>query len=84
MRKVLFVLISLSALGLIDARSQLIDSGDDRALANAADPYAAARSAYFQVRDAEIKDEDLEEGDTEGEEDQLKKALEEENAAPED
>lgn len=43
---------------LIDARSQAIENGTDTNLANSADPYAAARSAYFQSREAQIADQD--------------------------
>ena len=46
-----------TGLRVIDQRSQLIETGVDAALANSADPYAAARSAYFQRREAAINDE---------------------------
>jgi len=46
-----------TGLRVIDQRSQLIETGVDAALANSADPYAAARSAFFQRREAAIRDE---------------------------
>lgn len=42
----------------INARSEFIDSGGEEVLATSADPYATARSAYFQSRAAAIADED--------------------------
>lgn len=42
----------------IDVRSQLIDSGADAFLATSADPYATARSAYLQQREAAIANKD--------------------------
>jgi phospholipid-binding lipoprotein MlaA len=47
---------------IIDARSQLIESGGDAFLESSLDPYAAARSAYLQLRTAEIADRDDQEG----------------------
>ena len=41
---------------VIDTRSQLIDTGVDALLKSSADPYATARSAYFQRRSAQIAD----------------------------
>ncbi|HEX8400602.1 MAG TPA: VacJ family lipoprotein [Allosphingosinicella sp.] len=41
---------------LLDTRSQLIEGGVDALLKSAADPYATARSAYFQRRAAQIAD----------------------------
>lgn len=46
----------LTGTRVIDARSQLIEAGVDDALKSSADPYATARSAYFQRRRAEIAD----------------------------
>jgi len=43
---------------IIDTRSQLIESGGDAFLESSLDPYAAARSAYLQLRTAEIADQD--------------------------
>lgn len=43
---------------LVDQRSQVTDSGFDAVLETSADPYAAARSTYFQRREAQIADED--------------------------
>lgn len=43
---------------VLDARSGLIESGADSVLETSADPYATARSAYFQRRQAEIRDEE--------------------------
>ena len=42
----------------INARSEFIDSGAEEVLASSADPYATARSAFFQGRAAAIADED--------------------------
>lgn len=42
------------AAGIIDARSELIESGGDAFLKSSLDPYAAARSAYLQRRRAQI------------------------------
>ena len=67
-----------SATRLIDARSQLIDSGVDSALISAADPYAATRSGYLQRRRAQIRDESAVEGESEDEQEALDKALEQE------
>ena len=63
---------------VIDQRSQAIESGVDRVIADAADPYATARSTYLQRRDFLIRDEAG--AGTEGEDpdDLLNKALEEE------
>jgi phospholipid-binding lipoprotein MlaA len=41
---------------LIDTRSQLIEGGVDALLESSADPYATARSAYFQRRSAQLAD----------------------------
>jgi phospholipid-binding lipoprotein MlaA len=46
----------MTVLRVIDARSRVIDLGVDAALEAAADPYAAARNAYFQRREAELQD----------------------------
>jgi phospholipid-binding lipoprotein MlaA len=43
---------------IVDTRSQLIESGGDAFLESSLDPYAAARSAYLQLRTAEIADRD--------------------------
>jgi phospholipid-binding lipoprotein MlaA len=40
---------------VISGRSDLTDSGRDAFLASSLDPYAAARSAYLQRRDADIR-----------------------------
>jgi phospholipid-binding lipoprotein MlaA len=66
---------------LVDGRSQLIDSGVDRALETAADPYATARSAYLQRRQAQIADEAVAGGEQEADE-LLERALEEEAGEP--
>lgn len=42
----------------INARSEFIDSGVEQVLDSSADPYATARSAYFQRRAADIADDD--------------------------
>ena len=41
---------------VIDTRSQLIETGVDALLESSADPYATARSAFFQRRSAQIED----------------------------
>jgi len=46
------------AMYIVDARSQLTESGGDAFLESSLDPYAAARSAYLQLRTAEIADQD--------------------------
>lgn len=43
---------------VISTRSDLIESGGDAFLQSSLDPYAAARSAYLQIRTAEIADQD--------------------------
>ncbi len=43
---------------VIDTRSQLIEGGVDALLESSADPYATARSAYFQRRQAQIDDQE--------------------------
>ena len=50
------------AMYIIDTRSQLIESGGDAFLESSLDPYAAARSAYLQLRTAQIADRDDQEG----------------------
>jgi phospholipid-binding lipoprotein MlaA len=65
---------------LIDARSQAIDSGADTLLKTSADPYAVARSAYLQSREAAIRDADTGASDDlmeDGQDQLLEKALEE-------
>lgn len=60
---------------VIDTRSQLIEGGVDALLESAADPYATARSAYFQRRAAQIADR--ENRSAEPGFDELSKALDE-------
>lgn len=48
--------IGATALRAVNARSQAIDSGVDAFLSSSADPYATARDAYFQRREADIED----------------------------
>ena len=43
-----------SVAAIVDARSELIESGGDAFLKSSLDPYAAARSAYLQRRRAQI------------------------------
>ena len=43
---------------IIDTRSQLIESGGDAFLESSLDPYASARSAYLQIRTAQIANQD--------------------------
>ena len=50
--------IGVSAVSLVDARANLIDSGADSLLESSADTYAVTRSAYLQRRDALIADRD--------------------------
>jgi phospholipid-binding lipoprotein MlaA len=45
---------------VLQARSEVIDSGVDAFLETSADPYATAREAYFQRREAEIANRDNE------------------------
>jgi phospholipid-binding lipoprotein MlaA len=69
---------------LLDGRSQAMEAGVDEALETAADPYATARSAYFQRREAQIADQAAA-GDAEGDADAdelLERALEEEAGEP--
>ncbi len=63
---------------VIDARSQLMDTGADGAIDSAADPYAAARSAYLQRRRSQIRDEAVGEGETEDADEALDEAIEQE------
>ncbi len=44
---------------VIDTRANLIDAGADAFLETSADPYAAARAAFFERREAEILDYDM-------------------------
>ena len=46
------------AAGIVDARSELMESGGDAFLKSSLDPYAAARSAYLQRRRAQILDKE--------------------------
>ena len=50
--------IGLNVLSILDARSQIIESGADTLLDTSADDYAVVRSAYLQRREAEIDDRD--------------------------
>ena len=71
---------ALTGVRLIDARSEAIDSGYDGVLETSADPYAAARSTYFQRRERQLRDEEanqLSEQTPEEENELLNKALEE-------
>jgi phospholipid-binding lipoprotein MlaA len=71
---------ALTATRIIDARSQAIDSGYDSVIETSADPYAAARSTYFQRREQQLADEDgnqLREQTPEEEQELLDRALEE-------
>jgi phospholipid-binding lipoprotein MlaA len=43
---------------IVSTRSDLIESGGDAFLESSLDPYASARSAYLQIRTAEIADQD--------------------------
>ena len=71
---------ALTGVRIIDGRSQAIDSGYDGVLETSADPYAAARSTYFQRREQQLRDEEaaaLSEQTPESEDELLNKALEE-------
>jgi phospholipid-binding lipoprotein MlaA len=74
---------AMTATRLIDSRSQAMDGGADAILESSADPYAAARSSYFQRREAEITDQ--ESGGTvapKDEQELLDRTLEEDAVAP--
>lgn len=49
---------SIRGANIISTRAELIDGGLDGFLESSADPYAAARSAFFQTREAAILDYD--------------------------
>ena len=51
---------------IIDARSDLMESGGDAFLESSLDPYAAARSAYLQLRTAQIANQDDQSGGAPG------------------
>lgn len=46
------------AVGIIDARNELTESGGDSFLKSSLDPYAAARSAYLQRHEAAVVDQE--------------------------
>ena len=63
---------------IVDARANLIDSGADTLLYTSADPYAVARSAYLQHRQALIENRDDSTAGAEGNDDAaIKAALDE-------
>jgi phospholipid-binding lipoprotein MlaA len=73
---------AVTGVRLIDARSRATEDGLDALAETSADPYAAARSAYLQSRDAEIRDEEegaLSQATSQDEQELLDKALEDEN-----
>jgi phospholipid-binding lipoprotein MlaA len=73
--------MGVSALRVTDQRARAVDEGYDAALRTSADPYAAARSAFFQRRDAQLRDDDdAATAAPESEEEALDKALDEETA----
>ena len=77
-----------TAVRVLQSRSEAIDSGVDALLETSADPYAAARDAYFQRREAEIADREGGPTTTEEQDQLLNNALEEnqpdaDSAAPE-
>jgi len=47
---------------IINTRSDLIESGGDAFLQSSLDPYAAAHSAYLQLRESAIRDQDDDDG----------------------
>jgi len=51
---------------IVDARSNLIETGGDAFLESSLDPYAAARSAYLQLRTAQIANQDDQAGTVPG------------------
>ena len=71
--------IGVNVLRVVDGRSQAIDSGSEAVLESSADPYAAARSAYFQRREAQLADSQgrTESSDADAE---LQRALDESDA----
>lgn len=73
--------IAVNAVRVIDGRSQAMDGGSDALLESSADPYAAARSAYLQRRDAQIDDSEGRSAEPEDTDAQLQDALDE-NSAP--
>lgn len=66
---------SVTGVRLLNARSDVMDSGADAFLETSADPYAAARDAYFQSREAEIADRSEGELTPDEEQRELDKAL---------
>ena len=72
--------LAVTGTRVIDGRSNLIETGADEALKNAADPYATARSAFFQRRQAQLEDAGDATNKPQDEEDQLQKALDEDAA----
>jgi phospholipid-binding lipoprotein MlaA len=50
--------LGISAMQVISARSELIETGADNFLETSLDPYAAARSAFLQQRRAQILDQE--------------------------
>ena len=69
---------------VLDGRSGLIEGGADAVLETSADPYATARSAYFQRRGAEIRDEEAGDATLSPEEEDrlLNEALEQDSIQP--
>ena len=68
---------------VVDARSRTMEDGTESLLETSADPYAVARSAYFQRREAQINDEDPSKAQaTETDQEMLNKALEDEAVTP--
>jgi phospholipid-binding lipoprotein MlaA len=76
--------LGVTGLRLIDQRAQQVESGYDIVLETSADPYAAARSAYFQRREAQLNDNDnaVFISKPESEQEALDKALDEETPPP--
>lgn len=65
----------VTAFEFVDARANLIDTGADALLDSSADPYAVARSAYLQRRDALIHDRDDADASSGGDDAALNSAL---------
>lgn len=76
--------VAVTALNVVDGRSQAMDAGFDGLLESSADPYAAARSAYLQRREAQIEDRENADATLAPEEEQelLNRALQDDGAAP--
>lgn len=50
--------MAVTGMQVVDLRAFLIETGADALIEESADPYATARSAYFQRREAQIRDQE--------------------------